>query len=156
MDDSGGSASGMIRLAPLLFALGSAWLVAGCQGSLSDPNAFTDGGTVSKDVETVFEVSCATLGCHNDVTPASGLDLLSPGVDSRVVDVNAMGIGCQSRILVVAGDPNSSYLLDKVLGTIGICDSQMPPLSLPDSDVEVIRQWIIDLGGSGGGTPDGG
>ncbi|MGB9339310.1 MAG: hypothetical protein WCB63_08735 [Polyangiales bacterium] len=146
----------MIRLAPLLFALGSAWLVAGCQGSLSDPNAFTDGGTVPKDVETVFEESCATLGCH-DATEAGGLNLLPPGVEAKLVDQDAEGAGCESRKLVVAGDPDSSYLLDKVLGTIGICDSRMPLLGvLPDSDVEVIRQWIIDLGGSGGGTPDGG
>lgn len=157
MDDSGGSAGEMKRFASIVFALVSALAAAGCPGSLSNPEAFLDGGTTTKDAETVFEESCGTAGCHDDVTSASGLDLLSPGVETRVVDVNATGLGCESQILVVAGDPNSSYLLDKVLGAIGICDSRMPFLSiLPDSDVEVLRQWIIDLGGSGAGTMDGG
>ncbi|MDH3652697.1 MAG: hypothetical protein OEN21_00365 [Myxococcales bacterium] len=126
-------------------------------GSLADPDAFIDGGTIPKDAQTVFGESCATIGCHDDATTASNLNLLSPGVESRVLNVNATGVGCEARVLVVAGDPNSSYLFDKVLGTIGICGSRMPLLSiLPDSDVEVIREWIIELGGSGQGTPDGG
>ena len=157
MDDSGGSASEMKRFASILFVLLGALVVAGCPGSLSNPEAFIDGGTMPKDAQTVFDESCATVGCHDDVTSAAGLDLLSPGVEGRVVDVNASGLGCESKILVVAGNPNSSYLLDKVMGTIGICDSRMPLLSiLPDSDVEVLRQWIIDLGGSEMGTMDGG
>ena len=54
-------------------------------------------------------------------------------------------------------DPSGSYLLDKILGTIGVCGSRMPLLSiLPDSDVEVIRDWIIELGGSSQGILDGG
>lgn len=147
----------MKRFASIGFGLVSAFVVAGCPGSLSNPNDFIDGGTIPKDAETVFEESCATVGCHDDVTTASNLDLLSPGVEDRLVDINATGIGCESRVLVVAGDPDSSYLFDKIIGTIGICDSRMPLLSiLPDDDVEVIRDWIIELGGSGAGTPDGG
>jgi len=130
---------------------------AGCVGSLADPDAFIDGGTITKDAQTVFDESCATAGCHDDVTSAANLNLKSAGVEGRVLNVNATGIGCEARILVVAGDPSGSYLFDKILGTIGICGSRMPLLSiLPDSDVEVIREWIIDLGGAGQVVPDGG
>jgi len=147
----------MKRLASVVFALVSALAVAGCPGSLANPDDFIDGGTIPKDAETVFEESCGTAGCHDDVTSASDLDLLSPGVEGRVVDVSATGIGCETRILVVAGNPDGSYLIDKVEGAIGICDDRMPLLSiLSDSDIEVLRDWISDLGGSGGGTPDGG
>ena len=147
----------MKRLALVMIVLAAALGGAGCVGSLSDPDAFIDGGTIPKDAQTVFDESCATIGCHDDVTTASNLNLLSPGVESRVLNVNATGSGCETRILVVAGDPNGSYLLDKILGTIGICGSRMPLLSiLPDSDVEVIREWIIELGGSGQATLDGG
>ena len=146
----------MKRFASVVIVAASTLLVAGCPGSLSNPDAFTDGGTVTKDAETVFVESCATLGCHDD-TARAGLNLLPPDVEDAVVDVPAKGAGCESRFLVVAGDPDSSYLLDKVLGTAGICDSRMPQLSiLSNSDTEVLRQWIIDLGGSGGGTLDGG
>lgn len=147
----------MKRLASVLFVLVAVSGGAGCVGNLADPDAFIDGGTIPKDAQTVFDETCATIGCHDDVTTAANLNLLSPGVESRVLNINATGVGCEARILVVAGDPNSSYLFDKVRGTIGICGSRMPLLSiLPDSDVEVIREWIIDLGGSGQGTPDGG
>lgn len=157
MNDSGGSTSGMKRLALVMFVLAAALGGAGCVGSLSDPDAFTDGGTIPKDAQTVFEESCATTGCHDDLTTAANLNLLSPGVESRVSNVNASGVGCEARILVVPGDPSGSYLFDKILGTIGICGSQMPLLSiLPASDVEVIREWIIELGGSGQATLDGG
>ncbi|MBT8470471.1 MAG: hypothetical protein KJN97_17125 [Deltaproteobacteria bacterium] len=147
----------MKRLVLIMFVFAAALGGAGCVGSLSDPDAFVDGGTVTKDVQTVFDESCATAGCHDDVTSAANLNLLSPGVESRVLNVNASGFGCEARILVVAGDPNGSYLFDKILGTIGICGSRMPLLSiLPDSDVEVIREWIIELGGSAQRTLDGG
>jgi hypothetical protein len=147
----------MKRLASGLFVLAGALGGAGCLGSLADPDAFIDGGTIPKAAQAVFDESCATIGCHDDVTTASDLNLLSPGVESRVLNVNATGVGCEARVLVVAGEPNSSYLFDKVLGTIGICGSRMPLLSiLSDSDVEVIREWIIELGGSSQGTPDGG
>jgi len=157
MNDSGGSTSGMKRLASVVFVLVTALGGAGCVGSLADPDAFIDGGTITKDAQTVFDESCATAGCHDDVTSAANLNLKSAGVEGRVLNVNATGIGCEARILVVAGDPSGSYLFDKILGTIGICGSRMPLLSiLPDSDVEVIRDWIIDLGGAGQVVPDGG
>ena len=74
-----------------------------------------------------------------------------------MVDVNAVGVGCTSRILVVAGDPDSSYLMDKVLNIPGICGLQMPVVgSLAASDVEVLRQWIVDLGAASASTLDGG
>jgi len=146
----------MKRLASVVFVAVSALVAAGCPGSLSNPEAFIDGGTAPRDAEMVFVDSCATLGCH-DATEAGGLNLLPPDVEDAVVGINAKGPGCESRVLVVAGDPNGSYLLDKVVGAIDICDSRMPFLTiLSDSDTEILRQWIIDLGGSSAGAPDGG
>jgi len=133
------------------------WLT-GCPGSLSDPDAFVDGGVEIKDAETILAESCGTTGCHDDSPQArEGLDLISPGVESRLVDVPAMGSGCTNRILVVAGDPDSSYLMDKISNTPGICGTQMPVVGiLPADEVEVLQQWIVDLGASSGETPDGG
>jgi hypothetical protein len=148
----------MKRLASYTFGVASISLFSGCVGSLANPGDFLDGGTNPKSAETVLAESCGTSGCH-DASPQAqaGLDLVSPNVASRVVDANATGLGCGSDILVIAGDPDNSYLLDKVLDELGICGLPMPVVgSLSASDIEVLRQWIIDLGGSGDGAPDGG
>jgi len=146
------------RFALYTFGVGLFSSFAGCVGSLANPSDFVDAGTTQKTADAVLAESCGTTGCHDASSQAqAGLDLVSPNVASRVVDVNAIGLGCGSDILVVAGDPDSSYLLDKVLDELGICGLPMPVVgSISASDVEVLRQWIIDLGGSGGGTPDGG
>lgn len=157
-DGSGGSAREMKRFGSYTYGLLSALVIAGCPASLSNPDDFIDGGSIEKDAETILAESCGTTGCH-DASPQAqaGLDLISPNVESRVVDVNAIGLGCESAILVVAGDPDGSYLLDKVLNLPTICGLQMPLVgSLTPDEIQILRQWIIDLGGSGGGAPDGG
>lgn len=149
----------MGRFVLALLGLFPVIVLGGCPGNLSDGGAFGgDGGVVTKDAETVLAESCGTTGCHDDTAQAqAGLDLISPNVEDRVVDVNAVGIGCSSRILVVAGDPDSSYLIDKVLNTPGICGLQMPVVgSLPPEDIEVLRDWIVDLGAFSEETLDGG
>ena len=148
----------MKRFASLTCGVLLVLLIAGCPASLSNPEDFIDGGTVEKEAETILAESCGTTGCH-DASPQAqaGLDLISPNVESRVVGVNAIGVGCESDILVVAGDPDGSYLLDKVLDLPTICGLQMPLVgSLPADEIEILRQWIIDLGGSGDGAVDGG
>lgn len=135
----------------------ASWLGA-CPGTLSNPEAFEDGGVQLKDAETIFAQSCGTSGCHDASLQAqAGLDLSSPNVEDRVVDVYATGIGCGNEILVVAGDPDSSYLFQKILNTPGICGLPMPVVgSLDSTEIEVIRQWIIDLGGSTAASTGGG
>jgi len=148
----------MKRFASFTIGVLSLLVISGCPGSLSNPDDFIDGGVVEKDAEMILAESCGTSGCH-DATPQAqaGLDLISPNVESRVVDVNAVGLGCENSILVVAGDPDASYLLDKVLDLPSICGLEMPLVgTLPPNEIAVLREWIIDLGGSGAGVPDGG
>jgi hypothetical protein len=147
----------MFRFVLASLSAGSAFLLFGCAGELDDPGAFSgDGGTEVKSAEMILAESCGTTGCHDNSSQAqAGLDLLSPGVENRVVDVNAIGIGCTSRILVVSGDPDDSYLIDKVLNVPGICGLQMPVVgNLPSNEIEVLRQWIVDLGSSSGAAPN--
>jgi len=147
----------MKRLASFTFGVCSALALAGCPGTLSNPADFVDGGSTEKSAEMILEESCGIGGCHDDITKAQGLDLVTPPVEDSVVDQPATAVGCESETLVVAGDPNNSYLLHKIEAAFGICGTQMPQLgSLPESEVEILRQWIIGLGGSGGGTLDGG
>ena len=148
----------MKRFALLTLGVWSALVLAGCAASLSNPEDFIDGGSAGS-AEMILADSCGISGCHDSSPQAqAGLDLISPGVAGRVVDVNAVGLGCETDILVVAGDPDASYLLDKVLNMPGICGLEMPTVGVLSADeVETLRQWIIDLGGGAdGGTPDGG
>jgi hypothetical protein len=49
-------------------------------------------------------------------------------------------------VRVAANDPDSSYIIRKLQGTPGISGQQMPfggPY-LPQSTIDIIRQWIID------------
>jgi hypothetical protein len=140
----------MKRFAIFAFGACSVVVFVGCAGDLSNPGDFTDGGTAPKSAEMILADSCGVATCHDDITKTAELDLLSPNVEDRVVNKNSIGLGCESSILVVAGEPDSSYLLDKVLGSVGICESQMPLLdTLPNSDIDILRDWIIDLGGGG-------
>jgi hypothetical protein len=135
----------------------TALLLTGCPGTLSDPDAYRDAGTEIKDAETILAESCGTADCHDDTNPPEFLDLLSPNVEDRVVDVNANGAGCTNKVLVVPGDPDLSYLLNKVENVPGICGLAMPIVgNLAVEEVEVLRQWVIDLGDASGGAPDGG
>lgn len=154
----GGWRDEMRRFASVTLSVCSFALLTGCVGSLSNPEDFIDGGTGERTAEVVLAESCGTSGCHDmERPPQHELDLLAPNVEQRVVGVNSIAPGCENDILVVAGEPDSSYLLDKILNSLGICGLQMPVVGLlPQSDIDIIEQWIIDLGGSGGGTPDGG
>ena len=142
----------MTRLAWKWMGFWSVLVVGGCAGTLDDPNAFSNGGGTggsTKTAEAILAESCGTTGCHDASSQAqAGLDLVSPGVWERVVDVNSVAVGCTDEALVVGGNPNDSYLLDKVLNVPGICGLQMPIVGmLEQEELDVLRQWIVDFGG---------
>ncbi len=146
----GESVRAMNRFASLTFGLCLAVVLTGCAASLSNPEDFIDGGTAPKSAEMILADSCGIGGCHDDITTAQGLDLVTPPVEDSVVDQPATAAGCESRTLVVAGDPNNSYLLDKIEAAFGICGDPMPQLgSLSENEMEILRQWIIELGDGG-------
>ena len=127
-------------------------VVAGCPGTLSDPDAFTDDPRgnpecTEADVEALLVATCGTSNCHDPIEPAGQLDLASADVASRLVGVNSVAVGCTDRVLVVAAAPESSYLLSKVDGSTDICGLQMPvvPPALSDSEVTCIEDWILSL-----------
>jgi hypothetical protein len=142
----------MTRFVTMWIGVWTVVVVGGCAGDLSDPGAFTgeQPPVETKDAETILAESCGTTGCHDDSSQAqAGLDLVSPGVAQRVVGIGAIAIGCTDQTLVVAGDPENSYLLDKILNEVTICGLQMPIIgALDQEEVDVIRDWIVDLGGS--------
>lgn len=112
---------------------------SGSAGSMGTSG--TSSSTACGDVVTrIFAGSCGGTGCHSAVGAQQGLDLVSPGVASRVVGVAAKQC---LQVLADPANPEQSLMYTKLL-TRPDCGAQMPlarpPLS--SADVACVRDWI--------------
>ena len=90
----------------------------------------------------VFTPICAR--CHSGGSAPEGLQL--DAAHSYALLVGVPSVEVPSVLRVKPGDPDNSYLIMKLEGAPGIVGAQMPfggPY-LPQSTIDVIRQWIID------------
>jgi len=126
-------------------------LLTGCPGKLDDKEAFlaaanpenasdADAGPCGDVTTRIFVPSCGDTGCHGRTAPQQGLDLVSPGVASRVVGVSAKAC---AGALADPENPEGSLLYTKLLPRPA-CGSQMPlarpPLS--STDAACVLAWI--------------
>src|SRR5512134_916600 len=95
--------------------------------------------------QTIFVPRCATGPCHNERTRALFLDLASSGVVERLAGVPSNG--CGQKVLLVPGDPDASYLLEKLAVDLPTCGIRMPQGLPPLSEAEMacLRTWIAQL-----------
>jgi hypothetical protein len=139
-------------------AVTSIAVLAGCPGKLRDPGRFTgDGGlggagggtTMCPDVPTeILAKKCAGSACHSAPTPQLGLDLVTDGVEARVLGKMA---GECKHPLADPADPAGSQIYIKIAGTD--CGGRMPPSApLSDSDIACVKTWIGGLSGGGATT----
>lgn len=136
---------------------------SGCPASLENAESFEagDGGLGSNghcpDVPTaVLSANCAQSGCHGTVAPAASLDLQSPNVGARLLDVKP-ALCSASRALVDSKNPDESLVYQK-LKPNPPCGSRMPLTGhyLSDSDTACVRAWMVSLAvSSDGGASDG-
>lgn len=121
--------------------------------STSDPPMDTgseDTGPVvlshDADILPIWTANCIDSSCHDSDGPASGLDLQTEGVYTRICDgfqplLTMNYIDCEDF------DPQSSYIFHKVSNThadVGGSGGPMPPgPSLSDSDLATIENWIL-------------
>ena len=89
----------------------------------------------------VFEQYCEH--CHSGANAPAGLRL-----DAANSYLNLVGVPSReqpSLLRVAPGDANNSYLIQKLEGTASV-GARMPAglPALPQSDIDVIRQWIGD------------
>lgn len=138
-------------VAALAIALGGA--VAGCAGD--GPPAETATSTFDLVQRDIFDVRCATGGCHDSAT-AGGLNLESGRSFANLVGVSpvnraAAAAGLQ---LVVPFDPERSFLLVKLTSPGPGEGSRMPlnGAALSPADIDLVRSWITD-GASGSSLP---
>jgi len=137
-----------------MVALLAAAALYGCAGNGngldSDGNPITPGGGSSGPLtadfdsiqENVFTPICTK--CHIGASAPEGLQLDATHSYAMLVGVPSAE---QPAVLRVAkGDPDSSYVIRKLTNTGGISGAQMPfggPY-LPQSTIDVIRQWITN------------
>ena len=89
----------------------------------------------------VFNVNCAVPGCHGGTGAQQGLRL-DPGFSAGNL-INVHSSQDPNLIRVIPGDPDGSFLIQKLDGTQTLGD-RMPDGGpyLTTATVNVIRQWI--------------
>ena len=147
-----------MRIDPSLFARSLAAValisLAGCPGTLADKEAYEaaidggrkptgsdGGGDPCDDVASrIFAPKCGGSGCHGATAPQQDLDLVSPGVASRVVGIP--GKGC-AALLADPAAPAESLIYQKLSPTPP-CGAPMPLARPPLSQAEAacILAWI--------------
>ncbi len=97
---------------------------------------------LEKQVVKIFEQNCARAGCHSGSYPQQGLKLTPEAYFSTTINQPAKQKPSWMRIK--PGEPDSSYLVQKILGTDKITGLRMPfgrdPLS--ESEISTIVEWI--------------
>lgn len=124
----------------------------GCDESLREfagptPNLEPTFSSIQRDIFSAPDASgrAACTGCHTNVgrTPASGLNLADATAHSALV--NRSSVAKAGAVLVVPGDPNNSYLVQKIEGAAGIVGQRMPRTGGPyltPNQIAIIRRWI--------------
>jgi methionine-rich copper-binding protein CopC len=137
----------------LRIALLVACALSGCAGNGQGLDANgnpTSGGSAPEPLtatfksiqDNVFTPICTK--CHIGAGAPEGLQL--DEAHSYALLVGVASTEQPNVVRVAANDPDSSYIIRKLQGTPGISGQQMPfggPY-LPQSTIDIIRQWIID------------
>ncbi len=132
--------------------MGRAWvfvllvgLVWGCDsgggpgGQPTAPQSSRDFATLAEDV---FVPKCASAGCHAGERASAGLDLTAGAAHASLVGKHARRR--PDRLLVGPGDPEGSYLVERLVPG---GDTPLMPLGgkpLEAAEVDRIRAWIRD------------
>lgn len=87
----------------------------------------------------------ACTGCHTNQgrVPTGNLNLVGGGAHQQLV--GRASTGKAGAILVIPGDPDNSYLVQKLEGAPGIIGQRMPRTGGPyltPGQILVIRRWI--------------
>ena len=90
----------------------------------------------------VFDVSCTFAACHVGAG-AEGLNLEAPAYQ-RIVGVKSHGF--DGGVLVVPGQPDDSYLYQKLIQEMPKVGVRMPNVGDPlePARLELVRSWIAE------------
>ena len=126
--------------------------VAGCDQKLSTlagptPNLEPTFASVQSQIFESTDVAGrqACVNCHTNVgrAPAGGLNLVHGVAYDQIV--NVVSPRKPGAIRVLPGDPENSYLVQKLEGRAGIVGVRMPqsgPPFLTDGQILILKRWI--------------
>ncbi len=119
---------------------GASCVAGGC--ACGNPVSF------AQDIEPMLVAGCTSMGCHGFPMPKEDLDLRVGAGYGDLVGVPAMQ--CNGRLRVEPGNPDESYLLDKLLGVDLCMGTRMPkdPPPLTAAELDLVSRWICQ------GAPD--
>jgi hypothetical protein len=123
----------------------------GCDEKLSDiagptPNLEPTFSSIQSNILTAGDSSGrqACTNCHNAVLANvnGGLNLTGAGAYAALVNARSRDKSGATR--VIPGDPNGSYVVQKLEGASGIVGVRMPqvPPYLTPGQMSIIRRWI--------------
>jgi len=109
-----------------------------------DPNdMMVDEVSFAADIAPVFQSRCA--GCHqpDGFASQSGIDV-DLRTEAPFEGLFADAMSAAGRKLIVPGDPDASFLFEKVSQTDPSAGERMPLFGAPLSDeqIELLRDWI--------------
>ncbi len=128
-----------------LYLILAALALGGCSGGdgtgLDGPPPLE--ASFSSIQANVFTPTCATAGCHQGAGAPQGLRL--EAAVSYAMLVNVPSSEDPGVLRVAPGDPDASYLVQKLEGSASV-GAQMPlnAAPLPQATIDVVRQWITD------------
>jgi hypothetical protein len=141
-----------MRRRTFLSVLFLAAVTYGCDEKLSDVTGPTPDlePTFASVQQQIFNTQDASgrqncIVCHTDQgrAPAAGLNLREGAAYNALVGVASRGK--PDATLVIAGDPDNSYLVQKLEGAPGIVGERMPRTGGPyltSGQMLVLRRWI--------------
>jgi len=88
----------------------------------------------------VFTPTCASSGCHSGANPQANLNLEAANSFAMLVGIASDQVGGIQR--VNPGNPDNSYLIQKLEGNASVGGVMPPSGMLPQADIDTIRQWI--------------
>ncbi|MBA2542518.1 MAG: hypothetical protein H0V17_22945 [Deltaproteobacteria bacterium] len=115
-------------------------IAAGCAGDLEDPARFTS--CAPGDVELLLQARCGA--CHGAEQPDADLDLVSAGLEMRVLGASSKAT-CEERTLVEQG--GTEHLLIEKIEAAPSCGSRMPLGQTPLTPIEIecVKRWVDAL-----------
>ena len=139
----------LLRVLALVCAC-AAW--SACDEKLSSiagptPNLEPTFASIQRDVFEATDSAGrqACTNCHTNVgrNPSGGMNLVHDLAYDQIV--NAAARGKPGTMRIVPGDPDNSYLIQKVEGRRGIAGNRMPnngPPYLTDGQIMILRRWV--------------
>lgn len=123
---------------------GTATITAASSGLAGIASITVTAASLANHVQPILSARCALSGCHTGASPPEGMNLSDGQTFANTVNVPSN----QSPLLRIKPlDPDSSYLVHKILGTqgtVGGGGSRMPARNccLTQAQIDTVTAWI--------------